>query len=1621
MNNGIKKIKSIILKFLWNIILIGALFFAVSSNLRSEAAYDAHYSLTIDHTKVTEDLTDFPVYVNLNDVKSGITLTEAQSIRIYDSNDNELAREIVSKDEMHFKAPSLSSSVDTTFKIVMDSISSDYWVSDTYGRNNVWTNNYIVVTHDMGDDSTANWHDGVGYWWVQIWWASGKLWNWTYFDWTNDYVSVPDANDLSFNGTSNDKPFTMSLWWKPAIWEQHLWLVSKFYNISFDGEYVFRPRNQSNWNSIMLYDNQGSNQINAKGNYVISTNTRWYSAVTYNWNRNYNGFKLHQNGLDVTSSGAMAGTYTKIYNRWANLEYGATIRTNLTRKAYFKWTMAEFRMSSIVRDTDRISTEYNNQSSPNTFYTITTLTPPWVPNITAVQAWPSQATVSFAPPANTGWSPILYYTVSDFSGSVSITGTTSPLTLTGLNAGETYQFVVTATNSKGTSDPSTPSSPITLSDVPGKVTNLTTEVHSSSIKLSRTTPDTDGWLAITDYLVQYQKNISGSWAFWPHPASTGTNTTIAWLSNNILYDFRVRAFNAVWLGERSDVESAMPGSPAQVLIQWFSDLSIPSILANVRITNEWSSNYEYHYTRCVTTAVDNLCGGWDDIFSSSAAKLIQVGQDRDTTLSASVPSTGPYYFHLEVHYGSETSRAHQSFTAIGNNPPTISTIANQTIDEDNTLSWLQFTVSDVETSANSLVISASSSNQSLVQDSNIILWWSGQNRTLAVAPCQYCHGSTTITLQVTDEWGISSQTSFVLTVNHINHDPQALDDSGSTTEWISTTIDVLANDSDIDSNALSIASIGSPSHGSASIVANHISYVPNSGYIGSDSFAYTISDGQWWSASASVTITISDITVPIATLNGSNSITINRNDSFVDPWASWTDNVDGAGSLSIANTGSVDTSTVGSYTLSYRYTDSSNNTSSIVTRVVNVVLWNAPVITLSWGDDITIAHGSTWTELGYSASDLEDGDLTTQVVVSWSVDTSTVGNYTLTYTVSDISDNIVTTQRIVRVTDQTAPVITLVWDSTTTLLRYVSFIDPWISRTDNVDGAGSINHASSGSLDITTLGSYTLEYRYIDQAGNRSTTLNRTINVIAGTAPTITLSWGDEVTLSYGSIRSELGYSAGDTEDGDLTTQVVISWSIDRYQLGQQTISYTVIDSNGNTTSKVRIVRVIDDHAPNLYWASINASGDIISLERDKTLSLPILGSTGMSLSGMIHGNLEISSISQSGSLTLLHLSRVVYSDEVLTLSYDSLYGDFHDSAATPNNLESITNWMIANDSIIHYNYLPLAHDDTFTISQDTPSLIDVLANDTDANGDTLSIVRVGSGNHGETSISGNYIAYTPMTAYNGSDNFSYTISDGITFSTGQVILVITRTQIPNNTTHPSWWGEYYITPQTNYPSDDDTINNDIIIDNSDVWINNTTNNDTTSDNSDTWINDTTIISTEEQSAYDFARQYDITTKSSSKTASLHAIITRAEFAKMIVNYAYNFLTIKADETRANTCQFDDLWTTSEELAEYAKTSCRYGLLGINMWTSHFYPNQTLTRAEVVTAISRLYHLASDNSTIYYLNHMKALKDNGIITFTNPSSDELRVYVMIILQKLSQKEELTNKLMDKLKLERVVN
>ncbi len=117
-------------------------------------------------------------------------------------------------------------------------------------------------------------------------------------------------------------------------------------------------------------------------------------------------------------------------------------------------------------------------------------------------------------------------------------------------------------------------------------------------------------------------------------------------------------------------------------------------------------------------------------------------------------------------------------------------------------------------------------------------------------------------------------------------------------------------------------------------------------------------------------------------------------------------------------------------------------------------------------------------------------------------------------------------------------------------------------------------------------------------------------------------------------------------------------------------------------------------------------------------------------------------------------------------------------TSATPTVLTTTTIAPTTTTTIP--NRSPVAALDLSTVGEDQPVTIDVIANDSDPDGDPLSLVGVGAPLHGTAVIAGGRVVYAPAPNYNGSDQFVYTISDGINPNTvGTVQLTITPVNDP--------------------------------------------------------------------------------------------------------------------------------------------------------------------------------------------------------------------------------------------------
>lgn len=131
---------------------------------------------------------------------------------------------------------------------------------------------------------------------------------------------------------------------------------------------------------------------------------------------------------------------------------------------------------------------------------------------------------------------------------------------------------------------------------------------------------------------------------------------------------------------------------------------------------------------------------------------------------------------ISVHVFDGTDTTTETFTVdinSVNDLPTITSIANQTIDEDTATGEIAFTLADVETAVSELYVTQSSNNETLIPNENIVISGTAANRTVKVTPLENQFGTATITLTIDDDIDATEATTqtFQVTVVPVNDAP----------------------------------------------------------------------------------------------------------------------------------------------------------------------------------------------------------------------------------------------------------------------------------------------------------------------------------------------------------------------------------------------------------------------------------------------------------------------------------------------------------------------------------------------------------------------------------------------------------------------------------------------------------------------------------------------------------------------------------------------------------------------------------------------------------------------------------------------------------------------------------
>ncbi|EPR0003429.1 tandem-95 repeat protein, partial [Vibrio parahaemolyticus] len=586
--------------------------------------------------------------------------------------------------------------------------------------------------------------------------------------------------------------------------------------------------------------------------------------------------------------------------------------------------------------------------------------------------------------------------------------------------------------------------------------------------------------------------------------------------------------------------------------------------------------------------------------------------------------------------------------------------------------------------------------------------------TVTYTPNDNYVGKDTFTYIVTSG-GVSESTTVEVNVTPVNDAPVAKNDISTTQEDTAVTIDVLSNDTDVDGDKLSIQSATVPeAQGKVEIVDGKLVFTPAENFNGQAEITYTVTDGQL-TDEAKVTVTVNPV-------NDAPTIKVDAVESITED--------------------AVNTDTVVA-TLTVRDTDTPEDQ-------LTVSLENN-----SNGYFVLVGNEVKLTQAGVDAvnnDELNLKDLTISASVSDGVNPT-----------ANDSDSLI----VNRVND--APTVE---NAIADQVLSEDFASYTIDLNDAFkDSDSALNFSVSGNSNvlvsiengIATIsptadwnGSETLTFTATDPSGESiSQTVNFTVapvaDIVADTAtvvedtPTIIKVLGndtfegDDQVVSLDTNNGPANGTVSVNPDGSVTYT-----PNDNYH-GADSFTY-IVTSGGvseSTTVKVDVTPVND--AP-------MAKDDIATTQEDTAVTIDVLPND----TDIDGDTLRIDSASvpsDQGTVEIVDGKLVFTPAENFNgdaeITYTVTDGELTDEAKVSVTVNPV------NDA-------PVAKDDIATTQEDTAVTIDVLPNDTDVDGDKLSIQSATVPEaQGKVEIVDGKLVFTPAENFNGQAEITYTVTDG--------------------------------------------------------------------------------------------------------------------------------------------------------------------------------------------------------------------------------------------------------------------
>ncbi|EJG0941936.1 tandem-95 repeat protein, partial [Vibrio parahaemolyticus O1] len=588
---------------------------------------------------------------------------------------------------------------------------------------------------------------------------------------------------------------------------------------------------------------------------------------------------------------------------------------------------------------------------------------------------------------------------------------------------------------------------------------------------------------------------------------------------------------------------------------------------------------------------------------------------------------------------------------------------------------------------------------------------------LVFTPAENFNGEATITYIVTDG-DLTDEAKVTVTVTPVNDSPVAVDDTTSIQEDTAVTIDVMPNDTDVDGDTLSIQSASVPSdQGTVEIVDGKLVFTPAENFNGDAEITYTVTDGEL-TDEAKVTVTVNPVNdVPTIKVDAVESITEDA----------------------------VSTDTVVA-TLTVRDTDTPED--QLTVSLEN----NSNGYFVLVGDEVKL------TQAGVDAvnnDELNLKDLTISASVSDGVNpTANDSDSLIVNRVNDapvVKDDIATTQEDTAVTIDVLPNDSDV-DGDKLSIQSASVPEAQ-GKVEIVDGKLVFTPAENfhGDAEIT--------YTLTDGALTDQATVNVTVNAVNDT-PVVESNLADQ-TLAEDftpyTIDLNTAFSDVDNVDGELTFSVSGNSNVlVSIENGIATISPTA-DWNGSEILTFKATDPSGESISQTVNFTVAPVADIVAdkatVVEDTPTIIKVLGNDTFEGGDQVV-SLDTNNGPANGTVSVNPDGSVTYTPK------DNYHGtDSFTYIVTSGGVSESTT---VNVDVTPVNDAPVAKDDIATTQEDTAVTIDALPNDTDADGDKLSIESASvPKEQGTVEVVDGKLVFTPAENFNGDAEITYTVTDG--------------------------------------------------------------------------------------------------------------------------------------------------------------------------------------------------------------------------------------------------------------------